>query len=230
VTGENDRLDQLIETRRPRFRTATEFVEATLKAGIIDGSLPAGVPLRQEDLATRFRVSRMPIREALRQLEAQALVDFHPHRGAIVAELSAADADDVASIRVALETAALRLSIPQLTRTDLILAEELLAEMDSEPTGSLGELNHRFHLTLMSRAGHPRLLMLVEQHLAIADRYVRFLVAARGHQELSQDDHSDLLAACRAQDIEAACAIVTRHILEGNQSLQEFLTQRPQAV
>ncbi|MFD2262784.1 GntR family transcriptional regulator [Lacibacterium aquatile] len=221
-----DRLNLLIAASKPRFRTATEFVEATLKAGIIDGSLPAGTPLRQEDLATRFQVSRMPVREALRQLESQALVDFHPHRGAIVAELSAADSADVASIRVAVETAALSLSIPRLTEEDLNRAEELLAEMDSEPTEALGELNHRFHLTLMSRAGHPRLLTLVEQHLALADRYVRFLVAARGHQELSQDDHSELLAAARARDIPAACAIVTRHIEEGHRSLHDFLTQR----
>ncbi|WP_207436410.1 GntR family transcriptional regulator, partial [Sabulibacter ruber] len=71
-------LTRLVETTRPRFRTATEFVEATLGAAILDGVLAAGAPLRQEELAAAFGVSRMPVREALRQLEATALVEFHP--------------------------------------------------------------------------------------------------------------------------------------------------------
>ena len=60
----------------PRYRTATEYVEATLKSAILSGALAPGTPLRQEDRAAAFAMSRMPIREALRQLEAQALVDL----------------------------------------------------------------------------------------------------------------------------------------------------------
>ena len=84
-------LTKLIDAKQPRFRTATEYVESTLKEAILTGALPGGTPLRQEDLAAEFGLSRMPIREALRQLEAQALVDFYPHRGAVVTEISAAE-------------------------------------------------------------------------------------------------------------------------------------------
>src|ERR1700761_4803336 len=142
-------LSALIAAAGGRPRTATAFVEATLRAAILSGRLAGGTPLRQEDLATAFGVSRMPVREALRQLEAQALLDFVPHKGAVVTEISAADAGDTYAIRMALESAARALSIPHLQADDFARAEALVAELDAEPeTGRLGELNRRFHMTL----------------------------------------------------------------------------------
>ncbi|MFD1626141.1 GntR family transcriptional regulator [Azospirillum griseum] len=220
-------LSQMIERHRPRFRTASEFVEAALREAILSGVLPGGLPLRQEELAAAFGVSRMPVREALRQLEARALVEFHPHRGAVVVEISAQDAADISAIRAALEPAALRLSLPHLTRDDLALAADLIAEMDAEADpGRMGELNRRFHMTLYARAGRPRLLALTEQHLAAADRYLRFQFAALAHHPRSQDEHNALLAACRNGDADRACALVTRHILAAEELLTRFLTVR----
>lgn len=220
-------LDAAIARNRPRFRTATEFVEAAMREAILSGALPGGAPLRQEELATAFGVSRMPVREALRQLEARALVEFHPHRGAVVAEISAEDAADISAIRAAVEPAALRLSLPNLNEADFVLAEELIGEMDAEEDpGRMGELNRRFHMTLYARAGRPRLLALAEQHLAAADRYLRFQFAALGYQHRSQDEHCALLAACRAGDVEAACEAVTRHVVQGGEKLAEFLGAR----
>ncbi|PWC33691.1 GntR family transcriptional regulator [Azospirillum sp. TSO35-2] len=217
-------LTTVIARNRPRFRTATEFVEAAMREAILGGVLPAGAPLRQEELAAAFGVSRMPVREALRQLEARALVEFHPHRGAVVAAISAADSADIGTIRTALEPTALRLSLPRLTPEDFALAAELLAEMDAEPDpGRMGELNRRFHMTLYARAGRPRLLALVEQHLAAADRYLRFQFVALGYQSRSQDEHYALLAACRAGDVEAACANVVDHVTLAGEQLTAFL-------
>ncbi|AWK88555.1 GntR family transcriptional regulator [Azospirillum thermophilum] len=220
-------LAPVIERVRPRFRTATEFVEAVLREAILNGTIPAGAPLRQEDLAALFGMSRMPVREALRQLEARALVEFHPHRGAVAAEISAEDSADIGAIRAALEPAALRLSLPHLGAEDFALAGELLAEMDSvDDPGRLGELNRRFHMTLYARADKPRLLGLVEQHLAAADRYLRFQCGALGYNPRSQDDHRTLLAACRAGDADAACAAVVQHIERAGEQLTAFLRGR----
>lgn len=227
MTQPADVFATLIERNRPRFRTATEFVEAAMREAILNGALPAGAPLRQEELAAAFGVSRMPVREALRQLEARALVEFHPHRGAVVAEISAEDSADIGAIRAALEPAALRLSLPRLGPADFTLAGELIAEMDAETDpGRMGELNRRFHMTLYARAGRPRLLDLVEQHLAAADRYLRFQFAALGYHPRSQDEHHALLAACRAGDADAACAAVVDHILAAGALLTAFLDRR----
>lgn len=220
-------LATLIERDRPRFRTATAFVEAVLREAILGGHLAGGTPLRQEELAASFAVSRMPVREALRQLEAQALVDFAPHKGAVVTDISAADAADHYAIRAALEPAALRLSIPQLTVEDFARAEALIAEMDGEADiARLGDLNRRFHLTLYARAGRPRLLALVEQHLAAADRYLRFHFAALGRDHMAQDEHAALLAAARARDIEAAARIAATHVETAARNIEAFFARR----
>lgn len=220
-------LTRLVAEHRPRFRTATEFVEAALRQGILSGTLVGGMPLRQDELATALGVSRMPLREALRQLEAKALVEFHPHRGAVVASITADDAADISAIRHALEPAALALSLPHLTAADFALADELIADMDAETDpGRMGELNRRFHMTLYARAGRPRLLALTEQHLAAADRYLRFQFAALEYQTRSQAEHRALLAACRAGDEATACAQVAGHIGQAEGLLTAFLGNR----
>lgn len=223
----NDGLSRLVARARPRHRTTAEFVEATLREAILTGVIAPGTPLRQEELAETFGVSRMPVREALRQLEARALAEFHPHRGAVVAEISAADGADIGAIRMALEPMALRLSLPGLTAADLDQAEELIAEMDGEADpGRMGELNRRFHMTLYARAGRPRLLALTEQHLLAADRYLRFQFAALGYRPRSQDEHRALLAACRAGDADTACRLVTEHVGQAAEQLTAFLEGR----
>lgn len=224
---ESPSLESLIASSRPRFRTATEFVEATLRDGILSGKIPGGTPLRQEELAQQFGVSRMPVREALRQLEAQALIDFTPHKGAIVTTISASDAADLFAVRLALEPAALALSIPALTPADLDRAADTAAEMDGERDLSrMGELNRRFHMTLYARADRPRLLALVEQHMAAFDRYLRFELAALGWDHLKQDDHRALLEACRHGDRPAADAVLRRHLTHADQALQMFFARR----
>jgi DNA-binding GntR family transcriptional regulator len=211
----------------PRYRTAAEYVEATLKAAILSGRLAGGTPLRQEELAEAFGVSRMPVREALRQLEAQALLDFVPHKGAVVTEISAEDAADSYAIRRALEPAALRLSVPALDAEDFALARSLLTELDIEPeAGRLGELNRRFHMSLYARAGRPKLLALVEQQLAVADRYVRFILAAKGREQMSQKDHRSMLEAAMARDVEGAVRILDDHMRAAAEKTARFFADR----
>jgi Transcriptional regulators len=211
----------------PRYRTATEFVEATLRQGILSGRLSGGTPLRQEELARLFNVSRMPVREALRQLEAQALIDFVPHKGAVVTDISAEDAADNYAIRRALEPAALTLSIPHLDVEDFARAEELITEMDAETEpGRMGELNRRFHMSLYARAGRPRLLALTEQQLASADRYVRFHLAAKGQEHMAQEDHLAMLAAARERDAERAVAVLLGHLDTAAVTIDAFFRER----
>ncbi|MDJ0387217.1 GntR family transcriptional regulator [Roseomonas sp. E05] len=220
-------LDALAASAAPRWRTATEFVEATLKAAILEGRLPGGTPLRQEELAERLGVSRMPVREALRQLEAQALVEVLPHRGAVVAEISAADAADLFAIRRALEPAALRLSIPHLTEAQRDQAGALITAMDVEPDpGRMGLLNRQFHMALYAAAGHPRLLALTEQHLAAFDRYLRFHLAAQGRERMAQQDHRAMLEAAARGEAAAAAAILEAHLDQAAEAIARFFAAR----
>jgi DNA-binding GntR family transcriptional regulator len=217
----------LIAEAGGRHRTATEFVEATLRAAILSGRLRGGTPLRQEDLAASFGVSRMPIREALRQLEAQALLDFVPHKGAVVTEISATDAADIYAIRLALEPAVLERSVPRLTLADLERADDLIAEMDREENpGRVGELNRRFHMTLYGAAGRPKLIALTESYLASFDRYLRFQLAAKGRAHLSQGEHRQMLEAARQGDAERAIAILCDHISAAARNIEAFFAEQ----
>lgn len=210
-----------------RPRTASAFVESALRAAIVEGRVPGGTVLRQEALAEAFGVSRMPVREALRQLEAQALIEFSPHKGAVVANISAQDAIDAFVIRRALEPVALSLSIPNLTPSDIGRATDLILEMDEEPEhGRLGELNRRFHMSLYVRAGHPKLVLMVEQQLVVFDRYLRFFLAATSRDHLGQNEHRTMLAAAEAGDVDAAVATLTHHLDTAARGTEAFLRQR----
>lgn len=210
-----------------RHLTATAFVEAALRAAILSGRLPGGTALGQEDLAVAFGVSRMPVREALRKLEAQALVDFTPHKGAVVTAISASDAADIYAIRMALEPATFERSIPNLSADDVARAEGLIAEMDSEPDqGRMGELNRRFHMTLYGAAGCPRLMALTESHLVSFDLYLRFHLVANGRAHLGQDEHRAMLAAARQRDIQQAVKVLRAHISTAAQTIHAFFAKR----
>lgn len=220
-------LARLPGADKTRPATAASHVETVLRKAILSGALAGGTPLRQEALASAFGVSRMPIREALTRLEAQALVSHLPNRGAVVAEISAADAADVTAIRAALEPAALRLSVPRLRQVDLDTAAAVVEDIDRETDpGRMGELNRRFHMALYGAAGHPRLLALVERHLVAADAPLRFQLAALGRAAMSNEDHWAMWAAAREGRTDEACAILERHIRHGGEDLAAFLAER----
>src|SRR5919204_6551984 len=115
-----------------RRRTTPGMVADVLRDAIMRGVLKGGQPLRQDELAAQFGLSRIPVREALRQLEGEGLVTVNPHRGAVVSTLSSDELQEVCEIRSALETMALRLAIPHLDEEALARAEAILVETDRE--------------------------------------------------------------------------------------------------
>src|SRR5580704_14413567 len=142
-------------------QTVAEQIANVLREAIADGSLAAGTPLRQDDLAERFGFSRMPARDALRQLEAEGIVSIHPTKGAHVATMDGVEIRDIYALRELLECEALRLSIPHLRSQDLDHADRVLNQIDMEPNiGHWGILNRTFHLALYSCCGNDRLLRL----------------------------------------------------------------------
>ncbi|WP_334174694.1 GntR family transcriptional regulator [Pseudoxanthobacter sp.] len=220
-------LAALIAAARPHFRTATARVAETLRRAILDGTLPGGTVLRQEELAAQFAVSRMPVRDALKQLEAQALVSIVPNRGAVVSELSAQDAADIMGLRALVEPEAIALSVPNLTAADLAAAAAALADLEAATDPArMGELNRRFHMSLYARAGRPRLLALIGALFAETDAVLRFQLAALGAGEMGAQAHAAMLAAARAGDAAGAARLVRAHIGEAAARLVAFLGER----
>ncbi|MGN8545983.1 GntR family transcriptional regulator [Bradyrhizobium sp. 13971] len=113
--------------------SAPDAVREALRAAISSGELAPGLQLRQDELAARFGTSRIPVREALRQLEAEGFVTFLPNRGAVVSDLSIDEVIELLEIRIALECHALRLAIPAMGEIDLEETTKILRAYDAEP-------------------------------------------------------------------------------------------------
>jgi DNA-binding GntR family transcriptional regulator len=141
----------------------TEAVADRLREMIMRGEIQEGEQLRQEAIAADLQVSPIPVREALRQLEAEGLIKIIAHRGAVVSSLSSDDIEELFDIRALLECEVLRLSIPNLTQTDFEKAEEILKAYEKllwmkGDVCSWGRLNSQFHAVLYSRANRPHFM------------------------------------------------------------------------
>src|SRR5438445_3450214 len=124
-------LEAALDSAIPR-QSLTSAVADKLRDQIIRGEIPEGAQLRQDAIANQYRVSRIPVREALRQLDAEGLIAIVPNRGAIVPSLSPDDVEELFSIRALLEPEVLKLSIPHLTEDDFSEAATVLREYVSE--------------------------------------------------------------------------------------------------
>ncbi|MCU1762044.1 GntR family transcriptional regulator [Pseudomonas sp. 14P_8.1_Bac3] len=203
---------------------ARSVIEETLRAAILDGRIPCGAALRQQDLADLFGVSRMPVREALRQLEAQELLNVIAHKGAVVAPLVQGDAAETYALRILLEAEALRLSIPLLTADDFEQAARYIDELEIEHDYTeIGRLNRLFHMALYHRAPNRRLLKLIEEGLNEEERFLRFNLEAMGLGKLSQDDHRALLRAAEDRDIDLSVKLLEQHLNRGVEVITRYL-------
>jgi DNA-binding GntR family transcriptional regulator len=201
-------------------RIVAEQVANVLREAIANGTIEAGTPFRQDDLAEQFGFSRMPIRDALRQLETEGIVSIHPTKGAHVARMDSVEIGEIYALRELLESEALRLSVPNLGGAKLDEAEQVLDQIDAERNvGRWGVLNRAFHLALYDACGNHRLLGLIEAHHNAADHYVRILLSNLDYRNRSQTEHRDLLAACRRRDGGKAVSILRQHLREGSETL-----------
>jgi len=207
-----------------RVQSTPDLVAQALREAILHGFYDAGQPLRQDEIAATLQVSKIPVREALRRLEAEGLVVFYANRGASVAPLRPAEAQEIAEIRIALETLALRLALPNLTRRDLRHARGILEDLDGEhDSAKWGALNRDFHQCLYAPAQRPQLLALITTQHRRFDRYMRIVLAAMQHQNQSQAEHHTLLDACEQRNGAIAVHVLEEHIARAARLLVEQL-------
>lgn len=220
-------MDSLTPSPNPTLVIAKESIADSLRADILRGNLKSGQALKQDEIAAQFGISKIPVREALIQLKAEGLVNFYPNRGAFVSQLSAAEADEIYVMRIALETAVLARAIPSLTVAQLKHAEEILNTIDQEENiAKWGELNWEFHATLYSPASLPRLMDTIKAlHTNIA-RYLVLYLAGMAYQKKSQKEHRAILAACRHGDTEKAVTYLDGHLRDASKHLVAFLNKQ----
>ncbi len=206
--------------------TAAWLAEA-LRRAILRGELRDGQALPQDELAARFGVSKIPVREALVQLQAEGLVTLIPNRGAVVAALSAPEVMEIYAMRVALETLALRHAIPHLTQADFVRLDSLITIMDDErdPLG-WSELNREFHALLYRPCQMPRLLDAIQSLHVSVQRYVVTYLARNNHHSEAQRQHRIIFRACRQRDVALATQRLAEHLEQAAEKIAALITPR----
>ena len=221
----NNPLNSIVVSGPIPAHLARSEIEETLRNASLDGRLPCGTAIRQEALAKLFGVSRMPVREALRQLEAQGLLQVVQYKGAVVAPLIEDNSLETYELRQLLEAQALRLSVPLLSKEDFEEAEGYIEALEIEKDfGKIGTLNRQFHQALYCKAPNKKLLALIEAGLIEEERFLRFNLEQMNLGKLCQDDHRALLRYARARDVEACIAELELHLQRGVKAITYYLS------
>jgi len=212
-------------------QSLTSAVADKLRDQIIRGEIAEGAQLRQDAIATQYKVSRIPVREALRQLDAEGLIAIVPNRGAVVPALSPDDIEELFSIRALLEPEVLKLSIPRLTKDDFSEADAVLHRYVNElrrddHVSAWGRLNWQFHSILYSRANQPRFMAIIRNVNNNGERYTRLQLYLTHGMKRASEEHHQILEFCRQRDITQACNLLRQHIQYAGESLKLTLEHK----
>lgn len=196
-------------------RQNVKRVHERVREAIVSGELPAEAVLSQVRLAERLGVSRIPLREALRLLEREGLVESEVNHRVRVTPLSASDLEQLYAMRIQLEALGVRLTVPRLGNGDLARLEEYLARMDgfamAEDYEGWESPHRAFHAALVAHGG-DRLKDMISQLYDHAERYRRaFMLETSRAWDKSMAEHREIFEVCREGDPVAASERLARH-------------------
>lgn len=210
-----------------QYRVTTKLREAILK-----GEFRMGERLIQEEWAGKLGVSRMPIREALRQLEVEGLVKIEPRRGAIVTPISVEDIEEIYQLRALLEAKAVVMSLPHLGKDDIQELESLHERMtdlqaDDTDVEKYMELNDRFHQILRSGCPWRRIHNIINTLWKGIPPYTPSLLI--NHVKDSMNEHEQMLQYVKENNPRELKAVVKKHILRTRHNLLKVMTNQDES-
>jgi DNA-binding GntR family transcriptional regulator len=207
--------------------TLRERVHDFLKGEILANRYPPGSELLEVPLSEELGVSRGPVREALRSLESEGLVEITPRRGAVVVSLTKRDFLEAYQVRESLEALGVRLAVPRLSEADMDALDAQLDAMAAHAqAGDLDaffEVNAAFHEAFMDASENRKLVEIYRRLMAQMGPYRRPSAQLRGNVERSIAEHREILVAARGRDVEAAVAHLMKHV-EVPQRMLEGMT------
>ncbi|HHY46722.1 MAG TPA: GntR family transcriptional regulator [Firmicutes bacterium] len=216
--------------RLDTYNTLAREVYNRIKEIIISGKLEPGQRLVAQQIAEEMGVSRMPVREALKRLEAQGFVYSVPHKGAVVSDLSVKDIEEIYAIRRVLEAYSVRQACKLATREHLAelerIAEEAEIGVAREGEPAFYEKNDEFHYALFRASGNETLAELLRNLWEKSSYYRTLGTALKGRLDQSMADHRAIIRALREKDPDTAEELVTRHTDAAFTALIEFLKKK----
>jgi len=208
----------LVPLRPPPKRTLVDDVIERLRDAILNGSFKPGQPLREEQLAAMLDISRGPVREALVRLEREGLVQVRRHRGAIVAQLSRSDVEEVYSLRLALERLAIQHAIRYASEDDFTAMEKVITAFDralahNPSEHEIAKLDLQFHDIIYHAARHQR---LYDCWTNLRSQIYIFLlsrnIANPDFRKITLEGHTEILSILRSRNEDQALITIEEHL------------------
>ena len=208
-------------------QSSPEVIYEQLRRRILSGDIAAGAELRQLTLAAEFHVSRGPVREALRLLQQEGLIDSEVNQRAKVRSLSTEEAEHLYALRVVNEAVALSVSVPRMTEADINVLERLVEELAQTNPQDFAEwerIHDSFHRLLLSHASAQTraFLTYLAQH---TERYRRIYVSdSAAAWRMGSAEHALIAAACRDRDIRGANVLLANHLARAGLTLVAIMS------
>ncbi|WP_209507529.1 MULTISPECIES: GntR family transcriptional regulator [unclassified Ruegeria] len=207
-----------------------DVIANDLRERILNGELAEGEAIRQEALAEEYDVSRMPIREALKRLNAEGLIQWANNRGGSVTKHSLKEIGEIFDLRMLIEVDLFRRAIPQMTSADFARCNEILTQMeasyDENDVGKWGILNYQYHSALYAASQRKLTNELLDRVNLQSDRYVRMHLSVMKQREPAKKEHRELLKLAQAGNVDEACDMLMRHIRRTKEQLLEMIVAK----
>jgi DNA-binding GntR family transcriptional regulator len=202
--------------------SAPHHIANILREAIYRGIFTEGSPIHQGQISQKLGVSPIPLREALRLLETEGLVEFRGYRGAFVTELSLEEARELYEMISALETNLMRIAFDRITRRTVKEAENVLDTMEREADCiRWRDLNFLFHALFYEPADRPLTVDIISRLREKTDRTIRAHLDSMRKE--SERQHREILAAVAAGDLEASVAALKKHLDYTSNDLQSWM-------
>lgn len=212
MAGQSLRMEPIEESKK----TIAALVQDRIREAILNGALPAGSRLDQNQLAEDLNVSLVPVREALKKLEGEGFIQIVPRRGAFVTETSPEDMEDLYFTRGLLEGQAAYHAAEHLTDEDLAKLDQLTRKMgaalDVDDFVYFNQSNREFHFTIYRAAGSKYMVSIIENLWDLAQRYRYRYMFLKDQAAVIQAEHQAILDACHARNARAMRDAMTYHM------------------
>ncbi|MGH3587264.1 MAG: GntR family transcriptional regulator [Pseudonocardia sp.] len=196
-------------------KTAQQAVLDGLRQMVITGELAPGSAIKQDEVAERFGVSRVPVREALKMLEGEGHVSYLPHHGFRVTRLSIAELIEVYDMREWIETGLVRASVPRLGRAQLTVVEDAMERMAKAAGESdlvtVSRENRRFHFQFIEPSGLHRAMRIVSQLWDSTDPYRPLYFDQHFDADSVNTEHEEIVDAAFSRDVERTVRLLNLH-------------------
>jgi len=206
--------------------TLQKKVSQVLREEILKGQFQPGERLKQDHLAKRLGVSRMPLREALKQLEFEGLVENIPHKGAIIRELSMEQIDEIYTLRSLLEGMALEKSVVNLEKSDLDELYKLIIIMESseQNPSEYIKASMEYHRILLKGNKWEKLLSIIDQLSSGIPNITPFLLEDQIKQ--SNIEHRLIFEAVKDGESQKAAKHLSKHITRTKNDFKNYMTNQ----